>query len=348
MADGCGAFRCPVTKFMVLDKPFCDPEILIQAVRQFSKKRILVVGDVMLDRFIWGSVSRISPEAPVPVVEIKTETTCLGGAANVAANICSLGGNPIPFGVIGKDPEGDLLREKLKLLGAPLEGVISDPERATSVKTRILAHHQQVCRTDREDKRPLNPAIEIRLAARFRSALRAADAVVVSDYAKGMISPAFLRVILPSSKAERKIVCVDPKNKDLRAYRPATVITPNVLETELASGISIANKRDLVRAGKKILAQSGIEHLLVTRGEEGMALFEGSAQVTYIPTVAREVFDVTGAGDTVISTLSLGLVSGLSMLQAAVLANIAAGIVVGKLGTASVTPEELIASIRSL
>jgi len=171
---------------------------------------------------------------------------------------------------------------------------------------------------------------------------------VVSDYAKGMISPAFLKVILPWSKAQRKIVCIDPKSKNLRAYRPATVVTPNVLETELASGISIANKRDLVRAGKKILAQSGIEHLLVTRGEEGMALFEGNAHVTYIPTVAREVFDVTGAGDTVISTLALGLVSGLSMLQAAVLANIAAGIVVGKLGTASVTPEELIASIQNL
>jgi rfaE bifunctional protein kinase chain/domain len=333
---------------MAPDRHFCDPEILIQAIRQFRKKRILVVGDVMLDRFIWGSVSRISPEAPVPVVEIKTETICLGGAANVAANIHSLGGNPIPLGVIGRDHEGDLLRERLKLLGAPLDGVITDPERVTSVKTRILAHHQQVCRTDREDKRPLSSAILSRLVARFRSALRTAHAVVVSDYAKGMISPALLKGILPWSKAERKIVCIDPKSKNLRAYRPATVVTPNVLETELASGISIANQRDLVRAGKKILAQSGIEHLLVTRGEEGMALFEGSKRVTYIPTVAREVFDVTGAGDTVISTLSLGLVSGLSMLQAAVLANIAAGIVVGKLGTASVTPDELIASIRSL
>jgi rfaE bifunctional protein kinase chain/domain len=333
---------------MVLDRYFCDPEILIQAVRQFRKKRILVVGDVMLDRFIWGSVSRISPEAPVPVVEIKTETICLGGAANVAANIHSLGGNPIPLGVIGRDLEGDLLRERMKMLGAPLDGVIADPERVTSVKTRILAHHQQVCRTDREDKRPLGSAIESRLAARFRSALRTAHAVVVSDYAKGMISPAFLKRILPCAKAERKIVCIDPKSKNLRAYRPATVITPNVFEAESASGITIANKRDLVRAGKEILAQSGIEHLLVTRGEEGMALFEGNARVTYIPTVAREVFDVTGAGDTVISTLSLGLVSGLSMLQAAVLANIAAGIVVGKLGTASVTPEELIASIRGL
>jgi rfaE bifunctional protein kinase chain/domain len=332
---------------MVLDRRSCDPEILIRAIHQFPKKRILVVGDVMLDRFIWGSVSRISPEAPVPVVEIKTETICLGGAANVAANIRSLGANPIPLGVIGKDHEGDLLRKNLKLLGAPLNGVIADPERVTSVKTRIIAHHQQVCRTDREDKRPLNSAMESRLAVRFRRALRLAHGVVISDYAKGMISPSLLKAILPGAMAEGKIVCIDPKSKNLRAYRPATVITPNVLETEMASGIFIADKKDLVRAARKILTQSGIEHLLITRGEEGMALFEGNARVTYIPTVAREVFDVTGAGDTVISTLALGLVSGLSMLQAAVLANIAAGIVVGKLGTASVTPEELIASVRS-
>jgi D-beta-D-heptose 7-phosphate kinase/D-beta-D-heptose 1-phosphate adenosyltransferase len=186
------------------------------------------------------------------------------------------------------------------------------------------------------------------VAGRFRESLPSAEAVVVSDYAKGLISHHLLRKTLPLAKAARKIVCIDPKITPFAVYRPATVITPNVSEAELASGMRISGKADLVRAGRKILRESGIDHLLITRGEEGMALFERGSAVTHIPTVAREVFDVTGAGDTVISTLTMGLVAGLSILQAAVLSNIAAGIVVGKLGTASVTPDELVAAIRSM
>jgi len=169
---------------MVLEQYNCKPEILIEAVRKFLRKKILVIGDVMLDRFIWGSVSRISPEAPVPVVEIRKETTCLGGAANVAANIKSLGATPVPLGVVGCDLEGRSLREMLKGLGAPVSGLVADPDRATTIKTRIIAHHQQVCRTDREDKSPLSSAIHRRMVDRFRSHLSRADAVVVSDYAK--------------------------------------------------------------------------------------------------------------------------------------------------------------------
>ncbi len=331
---------------MILAQFNCKPEILIEAVRQFPRIKILVIGDLMLDRFIWGSVSRISPEAPVPVVEIRTETTCLGGAANVAANIKSLGATPIPLGVVGRDSEGRNLREILKTLGTPVSGLMDDPSRSTTVKTRIIAQHQQVCRTDREDRLPLSPALHRKVVDRFRSHLPRVDAVVISDYAKGLITPQFLKEILPAAKSVGKIVCVDPKLKNLAVYQPATVITPNTLEAERSAGITISNRRDLQRAGRKILRETRIQHLLITRGEQGMALFEGADQVKYIPTVAREVFDVTGAGDTVISTLALGLVAGLSILEAAIISNIAAGIVVGKLGTASVTPDELISRIQ--
>jgi rfaE bifunctional protein kinase chain/domain len=331
---------------MKLSRYKCDPEVLINSVRSFRKKRILVLGDLILDRFIFGAVSRISPEAPVPVVEIKTESASLGGAANVAANIRSLGAVPIPIGVLGSDLEGKLLREEFRSIGSPINGLLIDKNRPTSTKTRIIAHHQQVCRTDREDRSSLPPPMQSRLAQKFRAALAAADAVIVSDYAKGLISPALLKRILPQARSAGKIICVDPKIYDFAVYKPATVITPNTLETERASGISISGTRDLVRAAKKILENSGIEHLLVTRGEEGMALFEDNSSITHIPTVAQEVFDVTGAGDTVISTLALGLAAGLTILESAILSNIAAGIVVGKLGTASVAPDELIAAIR--
>ncbi len=333
---------------MMLARFNCDPEVLVQAIRRFRDLRILVIGDVMLDRFIWGSVSRISPEAPVPVVEVRRESTCLGGAANVSANIRSLGARPLPLGVVGDDLEGRRLKEEFHALGAPLSGLIVDKRRATSVKTRIIAHHQQVCRMDREDKFPVSPDVQKKVLGRYRAFLAQAQGVIVSDYAKGLLSPSILREMLTAAKSANKIVCVDPKFRNLAVYRPATVITPNTLEAEHAAGISIAGKRELVRAGKRILKQTRIPHLLVTRGEEGMALFEGRSRVTYIPTVAQEVFDVTGAGDTVIATLALGLLAGLSMLESSVLANIAAGLVVGKLGTTSVTPGELIARVTNL
>lgn len=331
---------------MMLAKLNVDRRVLADSIPRFRSKRILVLGDVMLDRFIWGVVSRISPEAPVPVVDIRRETSCLGGAANVSANVRSLGAIPVPVGVIGNDGEGRRLKAEFRKLGVPVNGLVVDPDRTTSVKTRIIAHHQQVCRTDREDRRELSPVIENEVCERFRDEVGDADAVVVSDYAKGLVSPGLMRKVLPIASAREKIVCVDPKLSNLAHYRPATVITPNTMEAERASGITIHTVRDLIRAGKKILHQTKVEHLLVTRGEEGMALFEGKDKVSHIPTVAREVFDVTGAGDTVISTLTLGLVAGLTVLQAAVLANFAAGIVVGKLGTASVTPEELLERIQ--
>ncbi len=332
---------------MVLARFNCDPGKLAAAVQQFQEKKILVLGDVMLDRFVWGSVSRISPEAPVPVVEIRKETSCLGGAANVAANISRMGARPFPGGVIGNDADGEILCAAFRDLGASVGGILVDKGRATCVKTRIIAHHQQVCRTDREDRSPLAWRMQQKLVEWFRSHLDSVDAVVISDYAKGLISSPLLRKVLPMARAVKRIVCVDPKLRDLGAYMPATVITPNQAEAEQASGIKIRDDKTLARAGRKIMADTGVGHLLLTRGELGMALFEADANVIQIPTLAREVFDVTGAGDTVISTLSLALASGLSMLEAAILSNIAAGIVVGKLGTAFVTPEELLAGIRN-
>jgi rfaE bifunctional protein kinase chain/domain len=322
-----------------------DRDVLVGAVGRFRGKRLLVVGDVILDRFIWGAVSRISPEAPVPVVEVQRETTCLGGAGNVVANVRSLGATAIPLGVVGADLEGQHLLQGLRALGAPVGGLVVDKKRATSVKTRIVAHHQQVCRADREERTPVEGGIQRRLVERFRAALRSSDGVIISDYAKGVASRPLLREILPMARAAGKVVCVDPKVGDFSAYCPTTVITPNSAEAERASGVPVKNTRDLLRAARKILRETRVRYLLVTRGEEGMSLF-WDGRVTHIATVAREVFDVTGAGDTVISTLALGMVSGLNMLEAAILSNFAAGIVVGKLGTASVTPRELIESIR--
>jgi rfaE bifunctional protein kinase chain/domain len=324
----------------------CHPEMLAKAVGQFRKKRILVLGDVMLDRFVWGSVSRISPEAPVPVMEILKETACLGGAANVAANIRGLGAEPFPLAVVGDDAEGEQVRARFREIGASVGGIMIDKGRSTSVKTRIVAHHQQICRTDREDRTPLLPELQQRIADWFRNHLSAVDALIVSDYAKGLISAGLLRKILPLARSAQRIVCVDPKARNFSMYQPATVITPNIAEAEYAAGMNIYDKKALLRAGRKILHKSRFNHLLITRGEQGMALFEGGSRVTLIPTLAREVYDVTGAGDTVVSVLCLGLVTGLSIMNAAILANIAAGVVVAKLGTASVSPDELLAAIQ--
>jgi len=333
---------------MVGKKRMCDPEKLIRSIRSFRGKRILVLGDVILDRFVWGSVSRICPEAPVPVVEINTESTRPGGAANVAANVRSLAGIPFQIGIAADDPESRQLREVFREIGAATNGLIVDRTRPTSVKTRIIAYHQQVCRTDREDRSELSPEMRSRVIETFRKVLQRTDAVIVSDYAKGFVTARLLRKILPLARAAGKVVCIDPKMTDFTVYSPATVVTPNVSEISLATGIQISGTRNLLPAAKRLLSIPGIDYVLATRGEKGMALFGDGARPAYIPTVAREVFDVTGAGDTVISTLALSLVSGLSILEAAVLSNVAAGIVVGKLGTASVTTDELIEEVRNL
>jgi rfaE bifunctional protein kinase chain/domain len=315
----------------------------------FAGKRIVVLGDLMLDEFIWGRVRRISPEAPVPVVEVDRQTLALGGAGNVVSNLVALGAHTTPVGVLGDDSDADRLRGAFGELGVTTIALVADPARPTTVKTRIIAHNQQVVRADRESRGRIAIAIEDRVAASFCDQIEAADAVVISDYGKGLLTPGLLAHTLKAARERGLIVCLDPKMRSFDHYQPVTVITPNNQEASDASGIPIEDEQSLTDAGRKLLRSIDTSAVLITRGEEGMALFTGGdsdgAEVTHIPTVAREVYDVTGAGDTVIATLALALASGASLEEAAVLANHAAGVVVGKVGTASLTREELLGAM---
>ena len=315
----------------------------------FAGKRIVVLGDVMLDEFIWGRVRRISPEAPVPVVEVDRQTLALGGAGNVVSSLVALGAAATPIGVLGDDVDADRLRGAFGVFGVTAIRLVVDAARPTTVKTRIIAHNQQVVRADRESRAPIAAAIEDRVAEGFRAEIEGADAVVVSDYGKGLLTPGLLAQALTAARERGLIVCLDPKMRNFVHYQPVTVITPNNQEAADASGIPIEDEHSLTEAGRKLLGSIDTRAVLITCGEEGMTLFTGGgpdgAEVTHIPTVAREVYDVTGAGDTVIATLALALASGASLEEAAVLANHGAGVVVGKVGTASVTRDELLATI---
>lgn len=315
----------------------------------FAGKRIVVLGDLMLDEFIWGRVRRISPEAPVPVVEVDRQTLALGGAGNVVSNLVALGATATPIGVAGDDLDAERLRVAFGELGVSTARLVVDAARPTTVKTRIIAHNQQVVRADRESRAAIGAAMEDRVADGFLRAIEEADAVVVSDYGKGLLTPRLLARALEAARERGLIVCLDPKMRSFVHYQPVTVITPNNQEAADASGVSIEDEQSLTEAGRKLLGSIDARAVLITRGEEGMALFTGGgpggAEVTHIPTVAREVYDVTGAGDTVIATLALALAGGASLVEAAVLANHGAGVVVAKVGTASVTQEELLATI---
>jgi len=316
----------------------------------FAGKRIVVLGDMMLDEFIWGRVRRISPEAPVPVVEVDRQTLALGGAGNVVSNLVALGATATPIGVIGDDSDAHRLRAAFGELSVRHSSLISDASRPTTIKTRIIAHNQQVVRADRESRAAIAEPIQAAVANAFCKEIEKADAAVVSDYGKGLLTANLLKRVLVTARERELIVCLDPKMRNFSFYQPVTVITPNNQEAAEASGVSIDDEQSLVDAGRTILGSIEAQAVLITRGEEGMTLFNGSdknnASVTHIPTVAREVYDVTGAGDTVIATLALALASGASLEEAAVLANHGAGVVVGKVGTASVTREELLSTIR--
>ena len=322
-----------------------DRKRVEEILNQFSGKTILIVGDVMLDEFIWGKVTRISPEAPVPIVEVLNETYRLGGAANVAANIRELGGKPIPIGVLGKDETGNRVLDLLKELG--IEGfAVARDDRPTTLKTRIIAHSQQIVRADWESRQPLSPQLNLALSTAFFRYLPQASAVIVSDYDKGVVNRELLSTILPKAKTAGVPVFLDPKVHHADYYKPITMITPNQREAELLTGMAIPDQGALEDAGQKLLEKFECEYALITCGEEGMALFDHSVS-HHLPTFAREVFDVTGAGDTVIATLALGRAAGATMEEAATLANHAAGIAVGKVGTATVTCEELLADFES-
>lgn len=315
---------------------------LIKHISRFPKARVLVVGDMMLDHYIWGTVNRISPEAPVPVVNVTRETVLLGAAANVVNNIHSLGGQVKICGVIGGDEAGRQLGRMLDAQGISTEGLIIDDGRPTTVKTRVIAHNQQVVRFDRETKNGIGRNIHSRIFDTvMRSADEGLDAVIISDYCKGVVTRELVRDIVGLSRKKGFIVSVDPKVNHFGMYRGVTILTPNTKEASIGSRVEIDDDKSLLRAGRLLLNRLKCDAVLITRGEHGMSLFEKNGRITHIPTMAREVFDVTGAGDTVISTLTLAMAAGASMLDAARISNFAAGIVVGVVGTATVKPEEL-------
>ncbi|WP_136516331.1 bifunctional D-glycero-beta-D-manno-heptose-7-phosphate kinase/D-glycero-beta-D-manno-heptose 1-phosphate adenylyltransferase HldE [Geomonas edaphica] len=305
--------------------------------------RALVIGDLMLDEYLWGKAERISPEAPVQVVEVSREDLRLGGAGNVVNNLIALGCQVAVCSVIGNDENGELLRRALEDQGVTLAGLFQDPERKTSKKTRVLAAHQQIVRIDRETRSAIGRASERVLLDYVDAHLNGFDVIVVSDYMKGVLTPAILTAICAKGRELGVPVVVDPKGDDFGKYRGATILTPNRKEAEIASGIAITDMASLEKAAGSILSELGLDALLITRSEAGMSLFPARGEAVHIPTVAREVFDVTGAGDTVISVLSLGLACGLPLADAAWLANVAAGIAVGKLGTSTVSPQEVVA-----
>ncbi|MBI4355716.1 MAG: D-glycero-beta-D-manno-heptose-7-phosphate kinase [Candidatus Omnitrophica bacterium] len=314
-------------------------------VPKLAKGRVLVIGDLILDEFVWGKVDRISPEAPVPVVWTQRESAMPGGAANVANNIAALGGHATLLGVIGEDRAGKLLCKALTERGIEIGSLVIDERRPTTLKTRVIAHHQQVVRIDRETVEPLEAKTLQRLIASVREAVEGVDAVIIEDYGKGVISARLLSTVLPLARGAKLVVTVDPKEEHFRMYRGVTTLTPNRFEAAKATGIKTDTDDGVKRAGKAIVKELGCRSVLVTLGEDGMRLFESSGRTTHIPTKAQEVFDVAGAGDTVIAAYSLALAAGASALDAARLANYAAGIVVGKVGTAVATPEELKARI---
>ncbi len=317
---------------------------LKRAVEDFSRVRILVLGDVMLDRFIWGSVQRISPEAPVPVVEVKKETAMLGGAANVLHNLVALGCEASLCGLVGDDEPGRQVRRLLADLKVGDQGLVVCPRRQTTVKTRVVAHGQQVVRVDREDRGHACREDTAAILSYLERQISRVDAVIVSDYAKGMVSRAVMDHLLELARGEGKIVSVDPKVINMHLYHRATIITPNHFEAISATGVN-SDLDDAVKlAGRLLLDQTRAGYVLVTQGERGMTLFSKEQEV-HIPTAAKQVFDVTGAGDTVISTLTLGLAWGLEPVEAAYLANVAAGVVVGEVGTSAVDGGRLLRAL---
>ena len=314
---------------------------LIEYIDRFHSANVFVIGDIMLDEYIWGDVSRISPEAPVPVVEIKEETKRLGGAANVVHNIISLGGKSILCGVIGEDNTGRELTEMLKGLGLTTDGILIDPGRHTSIKTRVVARNQQVVRFDRETRGTIDPEFTERLLKFLKERMGDIEAVIVADYGKGVISQQLMKGLRDLLADSGIILAVDPKTNHFEYYKGIDVVTPNHHEAGAYCRFEIADEETLDKAGRKILDDLNCNSVLITQGKDGMTLFEKGEDPYHIPTIAREVFDVSGAGDTVISTFCLGLASGMDHKSAAEISNYSAGIVVGKLGTSVVTPEEL-------
>lgn len=322
-----------------------DRKMIESLFARTKELRALVIGDLMLDEYLWGKTDRISPEAPVQVVDVMREDLRLGGAGNVVNNLVALGCNVAVCSAIGADDNGSYLLRLFAAMGVETAGLFTDPDRRTGKKTRVMAAHQQIVRIDRESKDALQTTIEDKLIAWLRENAAHFDVLVVSDYLKGVLTPALLAAVIKMGKEANIPVVIDPKGSDYSKYAGATILTPNRKEAEQACGIAIHDEASLTAAAAKLLQSLHLSSLLITRSEAGMSLFRPELPPLHIPTVAREVYDVTGAGDTVLAVLSLGLASGLSFDDSAKLANTAAGIVVGKLGTSTLKPVEILDEI---
>jgi D-beta-D-heptose 7-phosphate kinase/D-beta-D-heptose 1-phosphate adenosyltransferase len=316
-------------------------------ISKFDRCHLLVVGDLMLDEYLWGDVDRISPEAPVQVVSIKNEGYALGGAGNVVNNAVALGANVSVAGVIGTGRNGQLLRDKFNELGVDTEGIVEEPDRLTTQKTRIIASHQHVLRIDRETNTGISDATLEKISRFIEDKIPHVDVVLVSDYGKGLITQKLLSRLIASAQKHQKMSIVDPKGLDFSKYSGASLLTPNKKEAALASGVEIVDASTLEKSADKIFETVGLDKLLITCGKEGMVLFDKHRAPFRVRAEARQVYDVSGAGDTVLAVLGLAIASGASIHTAVALANTAAGIVVGKVGTATVSRQELASALKS-
>lgn len=323
-----------------------DKKHIIEILNNFPEKTIFVVGDIIMDQYIWGRVTRISPEAPVPVVDMEEESFLLGGAANVLNNIISLGSKALICGVVGHDDTGRKVIHELRVRGIDTGGIIVESNRPTTIKTRIIAHSQQVVRYDREKRDEINHNSREIIKEYLKNRLSEIDALIISDYCKGVITKELISEIVALVNSKGLPIVADPKVGHFDLYEGITLITPNTLEASDGSGVYIYDNKSLEMAGKALIEKLGCKATLITRGEEGMTLIEDNRDITYIPAVAKKVFDVTGAGDTVIGVMALAIAAGATLKEAAIIANHAAGIVVGKVGTAVIGMEELRISLQ--
>lgn len=316
-------------------------------IAKVDGRKILVLGDIMVDRYFWGEVSRISPEAPVPVVDVKDQTYTLGGAGNVAKNLADFGAKAVLVGVRGDDEHGRELGRRLKKNGIDSRGVIVDARRPTTVKTRIVAHNQQVVRVDIEKKYEISEEIQDKIIRFIKRNTKDVHGLIISDYGKGVISFRLLTEIIDFMNKKGIFIAVDPKETHFMNYRRVSVITPNHHEAGFAYRKKIVDEESLMQVGFGLADLLEARSVLITRGDKGMTLFEPEDQMTHIPAVARETYDVTGAGDTVIAALVAAKAAGASMKQAAYIANLAAGIVVGEIGTSTITKAKILDALKN-
>ena len=312
---------------------------------KFERCRILVVGDLMIDEYLWGEVDRISPEAPVQIVAVDSEDYTLGGAGNVINNLAALGAKVTAAGVVGTGRNGQLLLQKLQELGVDAAGIITEPDRPTTMKTRIIAANQQVLRIDRETKKAISDVTHDRLAGYIENKVTGVDVILISDYGKGVVTNTLMARLIAAARKHNKITIADPKGLNFSKYSGVSLLTPNKKEAAQASGIEIVDQSTLAESGRKILETVDINKLLITCGKDGMVLFQQNKAPYKINAEARQVYDVSGAGDTVLALLGLGIAAGKSFEDSMTLANTAAGLVVGKVGTATISRQELSAAL---